>query len=502
MQAKILQLLFKHSFRALTIKPEKAILKQAELWHYMVTYAKETEFGQVHHFENIQKLEDFKKLVPIQSYEDFEPTIERMLKGAQNLLWPDKISMFAKSSGTSNSKSKFIPLSKISLQENHFKGGRNILSIFCNSFPERNIFEGKNISVAGSFSSNDYGIIIGDLSALLLLNLPRWVQTKRLPSMSSALMLDWEAKIDKISNEICDENIGSLSGVPSWNLILLQNVLKKRGIKSLREIWPNFQLYMHGGVHFEPYRKAYQELIGNPSLVFLETYNASEGFFAIQDVFEVGENGMLLLCNHGVFYEFLRLAELGKKQAKTLQLNEIELGENYALIITTKSGLWRYLIGDTIRFINKNPFRIILSGRIKYFINIFGEELIEQNTNDAIKLVCSKLKCSIEEYTVGPIFPDKFGKGGHEWLIEFKEPPSELSIFIQELDKALKNVNSDYEAKRSGDLALQLPVVKILEQGAFFNWLKSRNKLGAQNKVPRLQNNRNVIEAVLSIAAH
>jgi len=499
MQAKILQLIFKHSYRALVRKRETALKKQEELWKEITSLAVNTSFGKAHRFDQIKNLSDFKRLVSIQSYESLEPMIAKMVQGEKDILWPGKIEMFAKSSGTSNAKSKFIPLSKASLSENHYKGGRNILSIFCHEFPDRNIFESKNISVAGSFSKNEYGKKIGDLSSLLLANLPQWVQLNRLPSISSALMLDWEGKIEIISNEILNEDIGSLSGVPSWNLLLLQKVLKKSGRKTLSEIWPNFQLYMHGGVNFEPYRKAYADLIGNPALVFLETYNASEGFFAIQDRFQEGENGMFLLCNHAVFYEFLPIKSIGNEKAKTLQLNEIDLGENYALIITTKSGLWRYMIGDTIRFVSKDPFRIVLSGRVKYFINVFGEELIEDNANEAIKNTCAMLNCSVDEFSVGPIFPEANGKGGHEWLIEFNVLPQSLEVFVNQLDLELQKTNSDYEAKRSAGLLLQLPVVKILLKGTCYAWLKSKNKLGAQHKVPRLQNHRKVIDELLKI---
>lgn len=497
MQAKILQLIFKHSYRAMVRDPENAIKKQDELWQEMTSYAAKTAFGERYHFKRIESLNDFKRLIPIQTYETLEPFITKMIEGEKDLLWPGKIKMFAKSSGTSNAKSKFIPLSKASLSENHYKGGRSILSILCHEFPNRNIFESKNVSVAGSFYKNEHGKKIGDLSALLLANLPEWVQMNRLPSISAALMLDWEEKIEKVSDEILNKDIGSLSGLPSWNLILLQRVLEKSGCKTIAEIWPNFQFYMHGGVNFEPYRKSYSNLIGNPDLIFLETYNASEGFFAIQDTFHEGENGMFLLCDHGVFYEFLPMKSIEDKEAKTLQLNEVILGENYALIITTKSGLWRYLIGDTLRFISKDPYRIVLTGRVKYFINVFGEELIEENANEAIRITCMLLNCVVEEFTVGPIFPDASGKGGHEWLIEFKQSPKNLEDFAKQLDLELKKTNSDYEAKRSANLALQLPVVRVLTKGTCFAWLKSKNKLGAQHKVPRLQNHRGLIEELL-----
>jgi len=497
MYQKLLQLIFKHGYAAFAQESKAACLHQNLLLKELIHLAKNTEFGKKYHFHQITDYTSFQKHVPIHTYEDLEADILKMKAGAKNILWPGKIAMFAKSSGTSNAKSKYIPLSKVSLQENHFKGGKNILHIYSYKFPDKNIFTAKNLSVSGSFEE-DKSMQIGDLSAILVKNLPPWVQLKRLPSKRLALLSNWEEKIEKISNEIQEEDIASLSGVPSWNLILLQKTLQKSGKNKLQEIWPNFQLFMHGGVNFTPYKKSFRDIIGSQDFVFMETYNASEGFFAIQDNFDEEENGMLLLTNHAVFYEFLPLNDLNNKAAIPLQLNEVELGVNYALIITTKSGLWRYMIGDTIQFTSLNPFRIKITGRTKYFINIFGEELIEDNVNRALDTVCEKLDCVVAEYTVGPIFPNAKGQGAHEWIIEFIKKPEDMLFFTQLLDEELQRVNSDYEAKRTGDLALQFPCVHAVEKGTFYQWLKQKNKLGGQHKVPRLQNHRKVIDEILS----
>lgn len=496
MQHKIFQLIFKQGYTTFKKESNQATLYQLLLLNELLTLAKNTQFGKRHDFKEIQTIQDFKNNVPIQTYESLESDILKMMDGQKNVLWPGKIKMFAKSSGTSNAKSKYIPLSKISLQENHFKGGKNILNIFSFHFPKMNIFKAKNLSVAGSFDENEFKV--GDLSALLLDNLPPWVQMQRLPSKKMALLKNWEEKIEKISEEIYQEDVASLSGVPSWNLILLQKALQKSNKKTLAEMWPNFQMFMHGGVNFKPYKNTFIELIGKKDFVFLETYNASEGFFAIQDQFDEEENGMLLLCNHAIFYEFLPLENLNLNKPKTLQLNEVELNKNYALLISTKSGLWRYKIGDTIQFVSINPYRIKITGRLKYFINIFGEELIEDNANKALTQVCKELACEIAEYTVAPIFPNEEGKGAHEWLIEFVIPPSDLDVFSHQLDLALKCLNSDYEAKRTENLILQMPVINVLIKGTFYNWMKSKNKLGAQHKVPRLQNHRMIAEEILN----
>ena len=501
MQGKVLALVFKHRFSSFEKDCRNAVSLQDSLWRELISLASKTHIGQRHNFEKLKNINEFKTALPIKTYESLEESILQMKNGAKNILWPGEIKMFAKSSGTSNSKSKYIPLSKSSLYENHYKGGKDILSIFCQNFPNSKVFEGKNVSIAGSFDEQSDRRAIGDLSSLLLANLPPWLEFIRLPKKETALMPNWESKIDQISAELINKQVASISGVPSWNLILLRQVQAKSGVKHLKELWPNFRLYIHGGVNFEPYKKSFEEIIGPGEFTFLETYNASEGFFAIQDKFGQEEDGMALLCNHGIFYEFLPLADLTKQNPNTLQLNEVELGKSYALIISTKSGLWRYMIGDTVRFTSLEPYRIKLTGRVRYFINVFGEELIEDNANKALAQVCDEFNCVVNEYTVGPIFPDSFGKGGHQWLIEFEKPPVKLEEFQLALDRELIKVNSDYEAKRSGDLGLQVPVVTILPKGTCYLWLKSKGKMGGQHKVPRLQNHREVIKEILLFKA-
>lgn len=496
MQAQIFNWIFKSRYVIFERNQAQAIISQQNLWKELVHLAQATEFGKKYAFKDIYSLKDFQQAIPPQSYEDLQVSILEMIDGRANVLWPGKIRFFAKSSGTSSSKSKFIPISKSSLEQNHFKGGKDMISIYARKNAHKNVFSGKNLSVSGTFDKNSSGVMVGDLSSVLLLNLPVWVQNNRLPSIELSILTDWESKIDQISTEIIDQNISSLSGVQSWNLILLKQVLQKSGAANLQELWPNFQLYMHGGVNFEPYRKRFEDIIGPKSFTFLETYNASEGFFAIQDQLDKDSKGMALLCNHGVFYEFVPKEEWGKTNPSYLSLQDVQLGQNYVLLISTKSGLWRYVIGDTVRFTSLHPFRIVLTGRIQYFINLFGEELVEENANIALQKVCSQLQCSIKEYTVGPIYPDANGKGAHEWLLEFEKFPDDFTVFGKLLDQTLKNLNSDYEAKRSGNIALQAPIVSVVPNGTFLAWLKAKGKVGGQHKVPRLQNSRKIIEEI------
>ncbi|MEZ4979162.1 MAG: GH3 auxin-responsive promoter family protein [Chitinophagales bacterium] len=499
MFSHFLKFIFKIRYSFINRSRFSALRAQEQILKTLVESGRKTSFGREYGFEKIDNFNSFQNKVPIHSYEKLEAYIERILLGEQDVLWPDKISMFAKSSGTSNSKSKFIPLSSKSLKCNHYKAGRDLLAIFTNSFPEKNIFLSNNISVSGSFERSASGLKIGDLSALLLDNLPRWVQGRRVPSKKLALQTNWELKIDAIAKELLKDNPSSIAGVPSWNLVLLQKVLSSSKSKTLKELWPNFQVYFHGGVNFTPYKSYFEKLISSKDFVFMETYNASEGFFAIQDRFDGKENGMLLLSNHGVYYEFIELDELLSGKSETCNLQEVELNRNYALIISTYSGLYRYLIGDTIRFVDLDPFRIVLTGRVKYFINLFGEELIEENANRALELTCEDLNCSYLEYTIAPVYPDESGKGGHEWLIEFDISPENLNDFQQNLDANLKKLNSDYEAKRTADLALQMPIVKSLKKGSFYLWLKRNGKLGNQHKVPRLQSHREIADSILEL---
>ena len=472
---------------------------QKDVFFDLIDKGVNTEFGIKNNFKKIRSIIDFKQNVKINTYDSLKPYIDRMRNGEQNILWNSEIKWFAQSSGTTAGKSKFIPVSKESIESCHYKGGKDLMSIYLNHFPDTKVLDGKSMMIGGSssvnkFSTNSY---YGDLSAIIIENLPIWFSIVKTPSKEIALHPNWEEKIDKMAKVVIKENVTNLSGVPSWNLILLRKVLKLTGKKNISEVWPNLELYIHGGVNFEPYRKQYQELIPSKKMNYFETYNASEGFFGVQDLKD--SNEMLLMLDYGIFYEFLPLEDVGTENPKTLQLNEVELDKNYALIISTNSGLWRYMIGDTIKFTNLNPFRIKLSGRTKYFINIFGEELIEDNANEALKIACEKTNAIANEYTIAPIFPNLEGKGAHEWAIEFEKEPKDKDFFISILDNALKAVNSDYEAKRFKSMALQLPKIHFLKPKTFYKWLKFKDKIGGQNKIPKLTSDRKTLEEILDI---
>jgi hypothetical protein len=474
---------------------------QEKLLAELLGKARNTAFGKQHQFEAVKNPQEFKNRVPIQTYDTLKPYIESVLKGESNVLWPSPVKWFAKSSGTTADKSKYIPVSPEALKDCHYKGGQLMLAMYYHANPNAAIFSGKSLSIGGSAAVNELNnkTYAADLSAIIIKNLPFWADFVRTPSKSVTLMPDWEEKINRIAEIVWKDDVRSLSGVPSWNLILLKKILDVTGKSNISEIWPNLELYAHGGVNFDSYRQQYKKLIPSPAMNYLETYNASEGFFGIQDKFDGSlENGeMLLMLNLGIFYEFLPLEELSASNPKTLQLNEVETGKNYAIIISTNGGLWRYMIGDTVTFTSLNPHRIKVSGRTKYYINIFGEELIEDNANTALKNACKATQAIVAEYSVAPVLPDENGKGSHEWVIEFDNAPASLEDFTGELDKALKAANSDYEAKRQKDMALQLPVVHAVGKGFFYEIMKTRGKIGGQNKVPRLSNNRDFMEMLL-----
>lgn len=470
---------------------------QNDVFYSLVNTAKETDFGKKHNFKAIKNLADFKKNVPIQSYDSLKEYIDRIRQGEQNILWPTEIKWFAQSSGTTAGRSKFIPVSKASLEQCHFKGGKDLFAFYLNHFPKTNVLEGKSMVIGGSTSINTFNSksYYGDLSAIIIENLPLWFNLTKTPAKSIALHPNWEEKINKMAEIVSKENVSNLSGVPSWNLILFQKILEITGKENMLEVWPNLELYIHGGVNFEPYRKQYQKLIPSDKMNYIETYNASEGFFGIQDEMNSGE--LLLMLDYGVFYEFMPIEEVEKENPRTLQLEEVSLDTHYALIISTNAGLWRYMIGDTVKFTSLNPFRIKISGRTKYFINIFGEELIEDNANQALQKACKHCDAIVSEYLVAPIFPDEMGKGGHEWLIEFAQAPKNMLDFTHELDKYLREENSDYDAKRFQDMALQMPKINAVAENTFYNWLKSKGKIGGQHKVPKLNNNRETLEEIL-----
>jgi hypothetical protein len=471
---------------------------QREVLQELVTAGQYTEFGRKYGFDSLFTIKEFKEAVPIHEYDDLKPYIERIMQGEQNLLWNTPITWFAKSSGTTSEKSKFIPISEESLEESHFQGAKDVLALYYNFNPESDLLTGKGLVIGGSHqvSKINEETQYGDLSAVLMQNTPFWGHWLRTPELSIALLDEWETKIERLAETTIPENVTSISGVPTWTLVLIKRILEITGKANLKEVWPNLELYIHGGVSFTPYKEQFEKLIGAP-IHYVDLYNASEGFFAAQD--DPAYEGMLLFLQHGIFYEFMPTEEFGKENPQTVGLDQVELGKNYALVISTNGGLWRYLIGDTVQFTTTYPFRVKVSGRIKHFINAFGEELIVDNSDKAIAAACEKTGAIVNDYTAAPIYFSDEGNGGHEWLIEFEKTPADLGLFTFELDSALKNVNSDYEAKRHKDIALRMPVVKALQKGSFENWLRSKGKLGGQHKVPRLSNDRTYIDEILSI---
>ncbi len=465
----------------------------------LLSKAKNTEFGKKYNFNKIKTPKEFSETVPINDYENFKIYIDKIIQGQQNIIWPTNIRWFAKSSGTTSSKSKYIPVSKESLEECHFKGGRNVIAFYLKNFPESQIFSGKTLALGGShkiseFNSNMY---YGDLSAVLIRNLPFWAEFLRTPNLDIALMEEWEAKIEKMARETIKHNVTILAGVPSWMIVLIKKIFEITGKKHLDEIWPQLELFVHGGVSFEPYRHHFQNFFKHKPIRYLETYNASEGFFAIQD--KLDESDMMLMLDIGIYYEFLPVEEWNKPNPKALTISEVELNKQYALVISTNAGLWRYMIGDTIKFTSLFPHKIKITGRTKHFINAFGEELVVENADYAVKKASELSGAIIREYTVAPIYMNHQQNGSHQWVFEFEKEPSDMDVFITELDSALKSVNSDYEAKRYKDLTLSMPQYTIVKKGTFYEWLKRKNKLGGQHKVPRLENSRNIIEEILEI---
>ncbi|MDB5246123.1 MAG: hypothetical protein JWQ40_517 [Segetibacter sp.] len=472
---------------------------QYELFQDLIAAAQYTEIGRKYGFENIYTIKSFKEAVPIHEYDDLKPYIERTMAGEQNLLWNTPITWFAKSSGTTSDKSKFIPVSDESLEESHFQGAKDVITMYYNFNPESDLLTGKGLVIGGSHqvSKINEDTQYGDLSAVLMQNTPFWGHWLRTPELSIALLDEWETKIERLAETTIPENVTSISGVPTWTLVLIKRILEITGKQYLKEVWPNLELYIHGGVSFTPYKEQFEKLIGAP-IHYIDLYNASEGFFAAQN--NPDEEGMLLFLQHGIFYEFLPVEEYGKPNPQTIGLDEVEIGKQYAVVISSNGGLWRYLIGDTIRFTSVAPFKIKVSGRIKHFINAFGEEVIVDNSDRAIAAACEKTGSIVNDYTAAPIYFSDHGNGGHEWLIQFEKEPADIGLFTYELDNALKNVNSDYEAKRHKDIALKMPVIRSLRKGVFEDWLKSKGKLGGQHKVPRLSNDRKYLEEILAIA--
>jgi GH3 auxin-responsive promoter len=471
---------------------------QREVLQDLVTHAQHTEIGRKYGFSKLFNVREFKKNVPVHEYDDIKPYIQRLMQGEQYLLWDTPVYWFAKSSGTTSDKSKFIPVTEDSLEDCHYRGAKDVLTLYYQCYPESDLLTGKGLVIGGSHQINAINeeSHYGDLSAVLLQNTPFWSTWIRTPDLAIALMDEWESKIENLAKSTIQENVTSISGVPTWTLVLIKRILEITGKVTIKEVWPNFELYMHGGVSFVPYKQQFEKLLGE-NVHFLEMYNASEGFFAAQD--NPHEEGMLLFLGHGIFYEFMPIEEYGKPQPRTIGLKDVELEKNYALVISTNGGLWRYLLGDTIQFTSRKPFRIKVTGRLKHFINAFGEELIVENSDKAIAIASKNTHSIVTDYTAAPIYFSANGNGAHEWLIEFEKEPGNIQEFVYELDSALKTLNSDYEAKRHKEIALRMPVVHVVERGIFSNWLKSKGKLGGQHKVPRLSNDRKYIDDILQM---
>jgi hypothetical protein len=470
---------------------------QQQVFNHLIGSAQFTEYGKKYGFDKINGIAEFKKNVPINDYDTLKPYIHRILEGEQNLLWPSPISWFAKSSGTTSDKSKFIPISKESLDDNHFKGGKDVLTLYLKQFPESKMMSGKCLTIGGSHQINQLNAdsFFGDLSAVMLQNMPLYAQIIRTPDLSIALMDEWEQKIEMMAHTTIQENVTYIAGVPTWTIVLIKRILEISGAKNLHEVWPDLELYIHGGVSFKPYRQQFENFIPYQGMHYYETYNASEGFFAAQDHSDA--DGMLLFLNHGVYYEFMPMEEYGKEHPHTLTLKEVELHKNYAIIINTNCGLWRYMVGDTIQFTSLHPFRIKVTGRLKHFINAFGEEVIVDYSDQAIEEACKETGAIVNDYTAAPVYMTGNTNGAHEWIIEFETLPCPIEVFTELMDKALQKINSDYEAKRHKDIALRMPIVHVMPKGGFNRWLKHKGKLGGQHKVPRLSNERNYLEEIL-----
>jgi len=474
---------------------------QEECFKELISLGESTEWGKKYGYSDIRNSEDFRKNVPISTYEELFPYIDRMMQGEQNILWSSPISWFSKSSGTTNARSKFIPVSPESLGDCHMKGGKDMITLLLHNKPDTKIFDGKGLSIGGSLSSNPFNenMLLGDVSAVVMKNLPIWAQMIRTPSLDVALMNDWDQKIERMALETSKENVTSILGVPTWTLVLIDKILEITGKQNILEVWPNFEFLVHGAVAFSPYRNLFKnQVFPSEQVSFMEIYNASEGFFGIQDDLSLPDE-MLLMLDYGIYYEFIPLDDAGEEKDTIVPLSEVALGTNYAVVISTNAGLWRYKIGDTVKFTSLAPYRIKISGRTKMFINAFGEEVIIENAEKAMSKALKATQAELVDYTVAPAYMEGGKSGCHEWLVEFSVPPNDFSTFVDILDKSLREDNSDYDAKRAFDLVLSLPKVHQLSKGTFYEWMKSRGKLGGQHKVPRLSNNREYVEEILKI---
>jgi hypothetical protein len=468
---------------------------------HLTNIAANTEFGKRYNFASIISYEDFSSKVPVHEYDDFKPYIEKVMNGEQNIIWPTEIKWFAKSSGTTSDKSKFIPISRESLEECHFQSGKDIYAMYAHSRPASKIFVGKTLVIGGStnINMNSENSYYGDLSAILIKNLPFWTYFSRIPNEEISLIEEWEIKLQRILDTSLHKDVTNIVGVPSWFLVLFKRILDETGANNIHEIWPNLELFIHGGISFGPYKSVYNKLFPKSQMTYLETYNASEGFFGIQDEFDKKVEDLLLMLDYGIFYEFIALKDYSRGIMNAVPLEGVKTGVNYAMIISTNGGLWRYMIGDTVSFTSTNPYKIKITGRTKHFINAFGEEVIIENAQRALRAACEETGAEIKDYTAAPVYMNREEKGSHEWLFEFLTEPSDINVFMKVLDETLKQANSDYEAKRYQNLTLDFPKHVVLKNGTFYKWLESRGKLGGQNKVPRLANSRQYVDELLKI---
>lgn len=474
---------------------------QNEVLQYLLARAKNTEYGRKHIFDIIKNYEGFVANVPVNTYEELKGDIDRMRHGERDVLWPGSVKWYAKSSGTTNDKSKFIPVSHEGLQNLHYAGGKDAVALYLRNNPRSRMFDGRGLILGGSHSPN-YNVsnsLVGDLSAILIENINPLVNFVRVPKKSTALLSDFEVKRERIAHEVIGKNITNLSGVPSWMLSVLTRVMELSGKTHLEEVWPNIEVFFHGGVAFTPYRKQYEQLITSSNMHYMETYNASEGFFGLQS--EPDDPAMMLMLDYGVFYEFIPMDEFENENPTVVPLWGVETGKNYAMVISTSCGLWRYVIGDTIQFTSKNPYKFIITGRTKYFINAFGEELIMDNAEKGLAYACRETGAEVLEYTAAPVFMDEQAKCRHQWLIEFAKAPDDMEKFATLLDRKLQEINSDYEAKRYKDITLQHLEISVARKDLFNDWLKQKGKLGGQHKVPRLSNSRKNIDELLALNA-
>lgn len=495
MLAPVISWYFRQRYEELLNMSQRAGDSQEVLFEYLLDEGRSTQYGESLGFRNIRNYEQWRQQVPVTEYEDLKSWIELAMAGEENVLWPGETTWFAKSSGTTGNSAKFIPISYENLEDTHFKGGRDILTVYCARNPDTRVFQGKGLLIGGSHKVNQLNnrSYYGDLSAVLMNHMPFWANLKSTPDLSIALMDNWEEKVESIARTTIGENVTSISGVPTWTLVLFKRILEITGKSHMHEVWPNLELFIHGGVSFTPYREQFQRLLPGSHMQYLETYNASEGFFGIQ--YRQDAADMLLMTDHGIFYEFYPVTE---GPEKTIPLWEVQPGVNYAMLITTNSGLWRYKIGDTVQFSSVKPYLFRITGRTKLFINAFGEELVIENADTAIARACAATGAIVAEYSAAPVYMTS-AEPGHEWLIEFETQPDNLQVFTQVLDGELKNCNSDYAAKRHGDLAMRLPRVHVAAKGLFQSWLKQKGKLGGQHKVPRLSNDRKVLDELLGL---